>query len=112
MLSEGIGEILTPLSSPPACHLVVVKPDINVSTAFVYGNLKADSLPFHPDIDGMAKALSQGKFKGHYRQNGKCAGDSHGESASHHCGHKRTDAESGGGKRIDERQRSYGVWHL
>ena len=38
MLSEGIGEILTPLSSPPACHLVVVKPDINVSTAFVYGN--------------------------------------------------------------------------
>lgn len=64
MLSEGIGEILTPLSSPPACHLVVVKPDINVSTAFVYGNLKADSLPFHPDIDGMAKALSQGSLKG------------------------------------------------
>ncbi len=64
MLSEGIGEILTPLSSPPACHLVVVKPDINVSTAFVYGNLKADSLPFHPDIDGMAEALSQGSLKG------------------------------------------------
>lgn len=64
MLSEGIGEILTPLSPPPACYLVVAKPDINVSTAFVYGNLKADSLPFHPDIDGMAEALSQGSLKG------------------------------------------------
>lgn len=64
MLSEGIGEILTPLSSPPACHLVVVKPDFDVSTAFVYGNLQADSLPFHPDIDGMVKALARGDLNG------------------------------------------------
>lgn len=64
MLSEGIGEILTPLSPPPACHLVVVKPDIDVSTAYVYGNLKADSLPFHPEIDGMTEALTQGNLKG------------------------------------------------
>ena len=39
MLSEGIGEILTPLPAPPAAHLVIAKPDVNVSTAFVYGNL-------------------------------------------------------------------------
>lgn len=64
MLSEGIGEILTPLSSPPACHLVVAKPDIDVSTAFVYGHLRADRLPFHPDIDGMAEALAAGNLKG------------------------------------------------
>ncbi len=64
MLSEGIGEILTALPAPPACHLVVAKPDIDVSTAFVYGNLKADSLPFHPDIDGMAQALAQGNLRG------------------------------------------------
>lgn len=64
MLSEGIGEILTPLPSPPACHLVVAKPDIDVSTAFVYGHLRADRLPFHPDIDGMAKALAAGNLKG------------------------------------------------
>lgn len=64
MLSEGIGEILTPLTPPPSCHLVVAKPNIDVSTAFVYGNLKADSLPYHPDIDGMASALSQGSLKG------------------------------------------------
>lgn len=64
MLSEGIGEVLTPLPAPPDCHLVVAKPDIDVSTAFVYRNLQADRLPFHPDIDGMAKALAAGDLRG------------------------------------------------
>lgn len=64
MLSEGIGEILTPLPEPPACHLVIVKPGIDVSTAFVYANLQADRLPFHPDIEGMAAALAAGDLKG------------------------------------------------
>ena len=64
MLSEGIGEILTPLPAPPACFLVVAKPDLNVSTAFVYGNLHADSLPYHPDVDGMVEALRAGSLKG------------------------------------------------
>ncbi len=64
MLSEGIGEILTPLPAPPACHLVVAKPDIDVSTGFVYGNLHADSLDYHPDIDGMIEALKNGSMKG------------------------------------------------
>lgn len=57
MLSEGIGEILTPLPAPPEAYLVIAKPDINVSTAFVYGNLHADRLTWHPDIDGMTAAL-------------------------------------------------------
>lgn len=64
MLSEGIGEVLTPLPAPPECYLAVAKPDIDVSTAFVYQNLRADSLPFHPDIDGMAKALAAGDLRG------------------------------------------------
>ncbi len=64
MLSEGIGEILTPLSEPPACHLVIAKPDIDVSTAFVYGHLQVDKLSFHPDIDGMAAALAAGDLEG------------------------------------------------
>ena len=63
-LSEGIGEILTPLPAPPAAHLVIAKPDINVSTAFVYGNLHADSLAWHPDIDGMIAALQKGDLDG------------------------------------------------
>lgn len=64
MLSEGIGEILTPLPAPPDCFLVVAKPDINVSTAFVYGNLHADRLAYHPDIDGMVRALQLGNLQG------------------------------------------------
>lgn len=64
MLSEGIGEILTPLTPPPDCHLVVAKPAIDVSTAFVYGHLQADKLSYHPDIDGMAKALAERDLKG------------------------------------------------
>ena len=64
MLSEGIGEILTPLPAPPEAYLVIAKPDINVSTAFVYGNLHADRLTWHPDIDGMIAALQQGEMEG------------------------------------------------
>ena len=64
MLSEGIGEILSPLPAPPACCLVVAKPDIDVSTGFVYGNLYADQLTQHPDIDGMIEALTNGNLKG------------------------------------------------
>ena len=64
MLSEGIGEILTPLPAPPAAYLVIAKPDINVSTAFVYGNLHADRLAWHPDIDGMIVALQKGDLDG------------------------------------------------
>ena len=64
MLSEGIGEILRPLPAPPAAHLVIAKPDINVSTAFVYGNLHADRLAWHPDIDGMIVALQKGDLDG------------------------------------------------
>lgn len=63
-LSEGIGEILTKLPSPPQCHLVIAKPDINVSTKFVYENLHAESLIFHPDIDGMTEAVRAGSLKG------------------------------------------------
>lgn len=64
MLSEGIGEILTSLPAPPDCFLVVAKPDINVSTGFVYGNLHVDTLTEHPDIDGMIDALNIGSMKG------------------------------------------------
>ncbi len=64
MLSEGIGEILSPLPAPPDCFLVAAKPDINVSTGFVYGNLHADTLTEHPDIDGMINALRTGNLQG------------------------------------------------
>lgn len=63
-LSEGIGERLTELSPPPECILVVAKPDINVSTKYVYENLHADQLTAHPDIDGMLQAIREGSLTG------------------------------------------------
>lgn len=63
-LSEGIGEILTRLPAPPQCSLVIAKPDINVSTKFVYENLHADTLTYHPDIDGMVQAIKAGDLSG------------------------------------------------
>lgn len=63
-LSEGIGEILTPLPAPPQCILVIAKPDIDVSTKFVYENLHADRLKDHPDIDGMVQAIKDGSLEG------------------------------------------------
>ena len=63
-LAEGIGEKLTPLAPAPDCYVLVAKPDINVSTKFVYENLHADSLTCHPDIDGMIEALRTGNLQG------------------------------------------------
>lgn len=63
-LSEGIGEVLTPLPAPPACGLLIGKPDIHVSTKYVYENLQADTLKSHPDIDGMRKAIEEQDLEG------------------------------------------------
>lgn len=71
-LSEGIGEILTPLPPMPRCHVLIAKPGISVSTKFVYGNLCADSLrpEQHPDIDGMAEAIRKKDLPGIARRFG------------------------------------------
>ena len=61
-LAEGIGDVLTPLPKAPDCSVVIAKPKIHVSTAFVYGNLKANELSYHPDIDGQVEAIRDGDF--------------------------------------------------
>ncbi len=63
-LAEGIGEKLTELPAPPECFLLVAKPDINVSTKYVYEHLDAEGVTKHPDIDGMIEALTQGSLEG------------------------------------------------
>ncbi len=63
-LAEGIGEKLTKLPDAPDCFLLIAKPDIDVSTKYVYGNLHADELERHPDIDGMREAIEAGNLGG------------------------------------------------
>ncbi len=57
-LSEGIGEILTPLVSAPSCWCLLVKPPVNVSTRYVYEHLSL-SCAIHPDIDAMCSAIQE-----------------------------------------------------
>lgn len=59
-LSEGIGELLTPVAPLPDCFVLVAKPPIRVSTGMVYNNLRLDELKRHPDVDGMLTALKAG----------------------------------------------------
>lgn len=65
-LSEGIGEVLTPLPPVPQCQVLIAKPAINVSTKFVYENLHAnDLLPGqHPDIDAIIDSIRKNDIYG------------------------------------------------
>lgn len=57
-LSEGIGEVLTPLAPMPNAYILIAKPPINVSTKYVYENLILDEKTNHPDIDGIMEAIN------------------------------------------------------
>ena len=99
-LAEGIGEKLSALPPMVKCPVLIAKPQIGVSTKFVYENLKLDKDTVHPDIDGLIGA----------RTHGKCAGDSYDSQLSGHC----RDQGSYDGARCspcnDERKRSNGLW--
>lgn len=61
-LSEGIGEILTPLPAAPQCHVLIAKPGVSVSTKMVYENLHVNQLgpEYHPDIDCLIQCIRKG----------------------------------------------------
>lgn len=63
-LAEGIGEKLTPLPDAPNMVILLAKPDIQVSTKEVYGQLRVEELKSHPDIDGMTKAVIRHDIEG------------------------------------------------
>ena len=63
-LAEGIGEKLTVLPPMPDCWILIGKPGISVSTAFVYKNLDLPALSKHPDIDGMLECLKEKDLTG------------------------------------------------
>lgn len=56
-LSEGIGEVLTPLPALPPVPVLLVKPDIAVSTKWAYETWDALTDPQHPDIDALAECI-------------------------------------------------------
>lgn len=62
MLAEGIGEELTRIADMPNCCILIAKPDIDVSTAWVYKELDSSPIASHPDIDGIKKAIEDGNI--------------------------------------------------
>ncbi|NJD01783.1 MAG: 4-(cytidine 5'-diphospho)-2-C-methyl-D-erythritol kinase [Ruminiclostridium sp.] len=57
MLAEGIGEKLTALASFSGVNLVLIKPKIGVSTAWVYKNLDIGKIINRPDTEKLIAAL-------------------------------------------------------
>ena len=109
-LAEGIGEKLTPLAPAPDCYVLVAKPDINVSTKYVYEHLDAQEIVKHPDIDGMVEAIAE--LTGNSGPDGKCAGDSDCQCISHHSEDQRPDEGTGSHQQPDERKRPNGIRHF
>ena len=58
-IARGIGEVLTPLPTPPQCHVIIAKPPISVSTAYVYGHIRPDEITKRPDIEQMTVAIKE-----------------------------------------------------
>ncbi len=58
-IARGLGEVLTPLPTPPQCHVIIAKPPISVSTAYVYGHIRPDEITKRPDIEQMTLAIKE-----------------------------------------------------
>lgn len=56
-LAEGIGEKLTALPPMVKCPVLIAKPQISVSTKFVYENLRLNDKTVHPDIDALVENI-------------------------------------------------------
>ena len=62
-LAEGIGEKLTALPALPNEKILIVKPDFDVSTGYVYKTLDSKEITEHPDIDGQIAAIREGNLE-------------------------------------------------
>lgn len=58
-LAEGIGEKLKQLPPMIKCPVLIAKPQISVSTKFVYQNLKLDGTTVHPNIDALIRDIKK-----------------------------------------------------
>lgn len=61
-LAKGRGELITHLSSPAPCWVVLAKPPIGVSTVDVYGNLRVQEIANHPNTKAMLRAIEEQDF--------------------------------------------------
>ena len=62
-LCEGIGEKVTPLKPLPDCEILVVKPEISISTPLSYKRFDELENPRLSDFDSFMNALNSGDLK-------------------------------------------------
>ena len=58
-LAEGIGEKLTQLPPMVKCPVLIAKPQISVSTRYVYEHLQLSGQSVHPDIDKLVEKIKE-----------------------------------------------------
>ena len=63
-LAEGRGELLTDLPPLPPCWIVICKPDFDLPTGEMFARAHGRIFRTRPDIDGMARALGEGRLEG------------------------------------------------
>lgn len=63
-LAEGIGEKLTPLNKMPNCYILVVKPNINISTSVIFENLDLSKIKERPDIEKIIYYIYKNDIEG------------------------------------------------
>lgn len=63
-LAEGIGEKLTPLNNMPNCYILVVKPNINISTSVIFENLDLSKIKERPDIEKIIYYIDKNDIEG------------------------------------------------
>lgn len=61
--AKGIGEKVTAIEPFPACHIILAKPAVSVSTKFIFEQLEVDKIKEHPDIEMLSKAIEQGDLQ-------------------------------------------------
>jgi 4-diphosphocytidyl-2-C-methyl-D-erythritol kinase len=61
-LAKGRGEVITKLSVPPTCWVILAKPFIGVSTSEVYRRLELKGV-HHPDIQAMIQAITTNDYQ-------------------------------------------------
>ena len=61
-LAEGIGEKLTPLGRCPKMLVLLAKPNVSLSTKWVYSMIEWEKIERHPDTEGIISDLRDGKI--------------------------------------------------
>ena len=59
VLCEGIGDVMTDISSIPGCYFVVVKPDVSISTPEAYKKFDSINITEKPDFNSFVGGLDK-----------------------------------------------------